>query len=40
MDSVPALRDTPDGVRLLWQIREDRKLWRGLRKGAYMLRRA
>jgi transposase len=32
------LRDTPEGVRLFWQIKEDRKLWRGLREGAYMLR--
>jgi transposase len=32
------LRDTPEGVRLYWQIKEDRKLWRGLREGAYMLR--
>ncbi len=33
-----ALRDTPEGVRLHWAIQEDRKLWRGLREGAYMLR--
>jgi transposase len=33
-----ALRDTPAGVRLHWAIQEDRKLWRGLREGAYMLR--
>jgi transposase len=33
-----ALRDTPDGVRLQWSIKEDRKLWHGLREGAYMLR--
>jgi transposase len=32
------LRDTPEGVRLFWQIKEDRKVWRGLREGAYMLR--
>jgi transposase len=32
------LRDTPEGVRLHWTIREDRKVWRGLREGAYMLR--
>jgi hypothetical protein len=32
------LRDTPEGVRLLWEIKKDRKLWRGLREGAYMLR--
>ncbi len=33
-----ALRETNDGVRLQWSIKEDRKLWRGLREGAYMLR--
>src|ERR1700682_3929152 len=33
-----ALRDTPEGVRLFWTIKEERKLWRGLREGAYMLR--
>src|SRR6516162_9191252 len=33
-----ALRDTPEGVRLQWSIKEDRKVWRGLREGAYMLR--
>jgi transposase len=33
-----ALRDTGDGLRLQWSIKEDRKLWRGLREGAYMLR--
>src|ERR1700682_458828 len=33
-----ALRDTADGVRLHWAIKEDRKVWRGLREGAYMLR--
>ena len=33
-----ALRDTPHGLRLQWSIKEDRKLWRGLREGAYMLR--
>jgi transposase len=32
------LRDTPEGVRLHWEIKEDRKVWRGLREGAYMLR--
>src|SRR6516225_10415121 len=32
------LRDTPEGVRLQWSIKEDRKVWRGLREGAYMLR--
>jgi transposase len=33
-----ALRDTPHGLRLQWSIKEDRKLWHGLREGAYMLR--
>ena len=33
-----ALRDTPEGVRLFWKVKEDRKVWRGLREGAYMLR--
>lgn len=33
-----ALRDTPNGIRLRWSIKEDRKVWRGLREGAYMLR--
>ena len=33
-----ALRDTPEGIRLFWEIREERKVWRGLREGAYMLR--
>jgi transposase len=33
-----ALRDTRDGVRLQWSIKEDRQVWRGLREGAYMLR--
>jgi len=33
-----ALRETPEGVRLRWAIREDREIWRGLREGAYMLR--
>jgi transposase len=32
------LTDTPEGVRLRWAIKEDRKIWRGLREGAYMLR--
>lgn len=32
------LRDTPEGVRLLWEIKKDRQVWRGLREGAYMLR--
>jgi transposase len=33
-----ALRDTREGLRLQWSIKEDRKLWHGLREGAYMLR--
>lgn len=33
-----ALRDTAEGVRLLWQIKEDRKSWRESREGAYLLR--
>jgi hypothetical protein len=33
-----SLRDTPEGVRLFWQIKEDRKNWRAAREGAYLLR--
>ena len=33
-----ALRDTAEGVRLFWQIKEDRKNWREAREGAYLLR--
>ncbi len=33
-----SLRDTADGVRLLWQMKEDRKSWRESREGAYLLR--
>jgi transposase len=33
-----ALRDTADGVRLFWEIKEDRKSWRESREGAYLLR--
>ena len=33
-----SLRETPEGVRLFWAIREERKVWRELREGAYMLR--
>jgi transposase len=33
-----ALRDTVEGVRLHWAIKEDRQVWRGLREGTYMLR--
>ena len=32
------LRDTNDGVRLIWQMKEDRKKWRESREGAYLLR--
>ena len=32
------LRDTPEGLRLVWKIREERKAWRDLREGAYLLR--
>jgi transposase len=33
-----ALRDTAEGVRLFWEIKEDRKHWRESREGAYLLR--
>jgi transposase len=33
-----ALRDTAEGIRLFWQIKEDRKSWRESREGAYLLR--
>jgi hypothetical protein len=33
-----ALRDTREGLRLQWLIKEDRQVWHGLREGAYMLR--
>src|SRR5437870_5455967 len=33
-----SLRDTAAGVRLLWQMKEDRKSWRESREGAYLLR--
>ena len=32
------LRETAEGVRLFWQIKEDRKNWREAREGAYLLR--
>jgi transposase len=32
------LRETPEGIRLSWQIKEDRKKWRESREGAYLLR--
>ena len=33
-----ALRDTPEGVRLFWQVKEGREKWRKLHEGSYMLR--
>ena len=33
-----ALRDTPEGVRLVWEMKKERKTWRDLREGTYMLR--
>ena len=33
-----ALRDMPEGVRLFWEIKEDRQNWRESREGAYLLR--
>ena len=33
-----ALRETAQGIRLFWQIKEDRKNWRESREGAYLLR--
>jgi transposase len=33
-----ALRETAEGVRLFWQMKEDRKKWRESREGAYLLR--
>jgi transposase len=33
-----ALKDTTEGVRLFWQIKEERKSWRESREGAYLLR--
>jgi transposase len=32
------LRDTANGVRLIWQMKEDRRQWRESREGAYLLR--
>jgi transposase len=32
------LRKTADGVRLFWQMKEDRRNWRESREGAYLLR--
>jgi transposase len=33
-----ALRESAEGVRLFWQIKEDRRSWRESREGAYLLR--
>ncbi len=33
-----SLRGTAKGVRLFWQMKEDRKSWRESREGAYLLR--
>jgi len=33
-----ALKDTAEGVRLSWQMKDDRKKWREAREGAYLLR--
>jgi transposase len=33
-----SVRDTADGLRLFWQMKEDRKTWRESREGAYLLR--
>jgi transposase len=33
-----SVRDTADGLRLFWQMKEDRKSWRESREGAYLLR--
>lgn len=32
------LRDSAEGLRLVWQMKEDRKNWRESREGAYLLR--
>jgi len=32
------LRETAEGVRLFWQMKQDRKQWRESREGAYLLR--
>jgi transposase len=32
------LRETPAGVRLLWEMKKDKEAWRDLREGAYLLR--
>jgi len=33
-----SLRETSEGVRLFWQMQEDRRRWREAREGAYLLR--
>jgi len=33
-----ALRDAPEGVRLVWEMTQEPKTWRDLQEGAYMLR--
>jgi transposase len=33
-----ALKDTAEGVRLSWQMKDDRKRWRESREGTYLLR--
>jgi transposase len=33
-----ALREKPEGLRLHWEMKADRKAWRDLREGAYVLR--
>jgi transposase len=33
-----SLRDTPEGVRLFWQIKEGHQKWRETREGTYLLR--
>jgi len=33
-----AVEETPQGSRLAWKMKEERKAWRELREGAYMLR--
>ena len=33
-----SLRDTAEGVRLSWQMKDDRKTWRESREGPYLLR--
>lgn len=33
-----ALKDTAEGIRLFWQMKQDRQKWRESREGAYLLR--